>query len=57
MIVQGRYDSVTPPVTAFELHQRWPTSHLEIVADAGHATVESGIQRALVEATNRFADL
>jgi proline iminopeptidase len=57
MIVQGRYDSVTPPVTAFELHQRWPTSHLEIVADAGHATVESGIQRALVEATDRFAEL
>lgn len=56
-IVQGRYDSVTPPVTAFELHQRWPTSHLEIIADAGHATVESGIQRALVAATDRFADL
>ena len=57
IIVQGRYDSVTPPVTAYELHQLWPNSLLEIVPDAGHATVEAGIQRALVAATERFADL
>ena len=57
MIVQGRYDAVTPPVTAFELHEAWPGSQLEIVPDAGHATVEPGIQRALVAATDRFANL
>ena len=57
IIVQGRYDSVTPPVTAYELHHLWPNSLLEIVPDAGHATVEAGIQRALVAATERFADL
>lgn len=55
VIVQGRYDSVTPPVTAYELHKSWPGSRLEIVPDAGHATVESGIQRALVAATDGFA--
>ena len=57
VIVQGRYDSVTPPVTAFELHKSWPGSRLEIVPDAGHATVETGIQRALVAATDGFADI
>jgi proline iminopeptidase len=55
VIVQGRYDVVTPPVTAWELHEAWPVSHLEIVPDAGHATIEPGIQRALVQATSRFA--
>ena len=57
VIAQGRYDSVTPPVTAYELHKSWPTSRLEIVPDAGHATVEPGIQRALVAATDEFADI
>ena len=55
VIVQGRYDVVTPPVTAWELHEAWPASQLEIVPDAGHATVEPGIQRALVQAMDRFA--
>ncbi len=55
VIVQGRYDSVTPPVTAFEVHRSWIRSQLVIVPDAGHATVETGIQRALVAATDRFA--
>jgi proline iminopeptidase len=30
-------------------------ARLEIVPDAGHATAEPGIQRALVQATDRFA--
>ncbi len=55
VIVQGRYDSVTPPVTAYEVHRSWIRSELVIVPDAGHATVETGIQRALVAATDRFA--
>lgn len=57
VIVQGRYDSVTPPVTAYELHKSWSGSRLEIVPDAGHATVEAGVQRALVAATDGFADI
>jgi proline iminopeptidase len=55
IIVQGRYDVVTPATTAFELHQAWPGSQLEIVPDAGHATSEPGIVRKLVEATDAFA--
>lgn len=55
VIVQGRYDIVTPMKTAWELHHRWPGSRLEIVRDAGHAASEPGIIDALVRATNDFA--
>ena len=54
IIVQGRYDVVTPPRTAFDLKQLWPASVLNIVPDAGHATSEPGILAALVEATDRM---
>ncbi len=55
VIVQGRYDAVTPPATAWELHQSWPGSRLCIVPDAGHASSEPGIARELVNATDEFA--
>ena len=55
VIVQGRYDVVTPPTTAHELHRSWPGSRLEIVPDAGHATNEMGTLRKLIEATDGFA--
>jgi proline iminopeptidase len=54
IIVQGRYDVVCPPETAWELHRRWPGSELVIVPDAGHAASEPGIVDALVRATDRF---
>lgn len=46
-IVQGRYDMICPPHTAFALHDNWPTSQMVIVPDAGHALSESGISSAL----------
>jgi proline iminopeptidase len=55
VIVQGRHDVVTPPVSAWELAQAWPEAELTIVADAGHAFNEPGIRHELVNATNRFA--
>jgi proline iminopeptidase len=55
IIVQGRWDAVTPPVTAHELHKVWTTSKLWIIPDAGHATTEPGIRGALVAATDAFA--
>ena len=56
VIVQGRYDVVCPPVSAWELHNAWPQSELKIVADAGHSIVELGIAQALVQATNAYAN-
>ena len=55
IIVQGRYDVVTPPVTAHDLHLSWLGSRLDIVPDAGHATSEPGIMRRMVQATDEFA--
>lgn len=53
-IVQGRYDTVCPPMTAYDLHQAWPNASFRVIPDAGHSAMEPGIRRALVEATERF---
>lgn len=53
-IIQGRYDVVCPPQSAWRLHQAWPQASFEIVEDAGHAAFEPGIASALVAATERF---
>ncbi|NOX96286.1 MAG: prolyl aminopeptidase [Alphaproteobacteria bacterium] len=55
VIVQGRYDAVTPMKTAWDLHRAWPEADLQIIQDAGHAASEPGIIDALVRATNGFA--
>jgi proline iminopeptidase len=54
VIIQGRYDVVTPPETALELARRWPLARLEIVNDAGHTATEPGLTDALVRATATF---
>ncbi len=54
LIVQGRYDVICPPLTAWQLHQAWPGSRLTMVADAGHGAMEDGIAQALVQATEQF---
>lgn len=54
VIVQGRYDVVCPMVSAWELHKAWPEAELNIVPDAGHSAMETGIALQLVKATNRF---
>lgn len=56
VIVQGRYDCVTPPMTAWELHKAWPGCVLHLVPDAGHASSEPGVLRLLVESLSAFAD-
>lgn len=53
-IIQGRYDIVCPPVSAFDLLAQWPGAEMNIVEDAGHAASEPGIVRELVRATNSF---
>jgi proline iminopeptidase len=54
VIVQGRYDVVCPPKSAWELSRAWPESELHIIPDAGHASSEPGIVDALVRATDRL---
>jgi proline iminopeptidase len=54
VIVQGRYDVVCPPVTAFELVRRWPEADFRLVPDAGHSAFEPGIAAELIAATDRL---
>jgi proline iminopeptidase len=53
-IVQGRYDAVCPPVTAWELHEAWPDSTLLMLPQAGHAVTDRGVLDALLDATDEF---
>ncbi len=53
-IVQGRYDVICPPQSAFELAAHWPQARLTLIPDAGHSALEPGIRRALVAAVERF---
>lgn len=55
VIIQGRYDVVTPMETAWLLHKAWPEAQFRIIEAAGHTTTEPGITSALVEATDSFA--
>jgi proline iminopeptidase len=54
VIIQGRYDMVCPPQTAWELSKAMPHAEFIIVHDAGHSAMESGICSALVAATEKF---
>lgn len=56
-IVQGRYDVICPPSTAWELHRLWPEARFLLVPDAGHMTAHAGMVSALVEATDLFKGL
>lgn len=55
VIIQGRYDVVTPPATAHALHKAWPEARFEVIPDAGHAAAEPGTLDALIRATDSFA--
>ena len=54
IVVQGRYDMVCPPVTAFQLCSEWPKLDLKLVPDAGHSAMEPPIRSELIKATNAF---
>jgi proline iminopeptidase len=56
-IVQGRYDMVCPPKTAYELKKQLPHSELIIIDDAGHSASEDGTLSALISATEKFKAL
>ncbi|MFC6886671.1 MULTISPECIES: prolyl aminopeptidase [Actinomadura] len=55
VIINGRYDLLTPPDAAWRLHQAWPGSDLHLVPAAGHSFDEPGILERLVQATDAFA--
>ncbi|PRY23038.1 proline iminopeptidase [Aliiruegeria haliotis] len=51
-IIQGRYDMICPPESAWQLAQRWSRGELRMVGLAGHAISEPGITAELVQTTD-----
>lgn len=55
VLLQGRHDLCTPPVTAWELHQAWPHAQLHIIDDEGHRLTGAAAQfRQATEWTARI---
>ncbi|MHA6688838.1 prolyl aminopeptidase [Devosia sp. A449] len=50
IIVQGQYDLLCPPSTAFALAARWPDAKVHLIPGAGHALSEPGIAAAVIAA-------
>lgn len=57
VIVQGRYDMICPPTSAYALAEHWDKCELKIVRNAGHALSEPGISAELVRTMDRIAAL
>jgi len=55
-IVQGRYDMICPPVSAWRLAEGWGRADLRMVPAAGHALSEPGISAELVRVMNALRD-
>ena len=56
-IVQGRYDMICPPFSAYDLAQKWPKATLTMVPMAGHSSSDQGILENLIKATEEFKKL
>jgi proline iminopeptidase len=54
VLIHGRYDVSSPLDTAWQLSQRWSTSELQVLDDAGHGGGDTFIA-AVVGALNRLA--
>ena len=54
VIVQGRYDMICPPGSAWRLHKAWAKSELKMIGKAGHALSEPGISAELVRVMDRL---
>lgn len=56
-IVQGRYDLVCPFETAWKLSQTLPNAEFKIISAGGHSSNDAATSSALVDFTERFANL
>ncbi|MEQ9692829.1 prolyl aminopeptidase [Shimia sp. SDUM112013] len=55
VVVQGRYDMICPPSSAYELCKHWPRAQLRMVRNAGHALSEPGISAELVRVMDQMS--
>ncbi|WFE65936.1 prolyl aminopeptidase [Micromonospora sp. WMMD714] len=54
VLIHGRLDLGSPPVTAWQLHRAWPGSRLHLVEEAGHFGT-AATRRHLLAALDHFA--
>ncbi len=66
VLIQGRYDTCTPAMTAWDIHKAWPEADFKLVGDAGHAGSEPGngsrysyrpLAHSISNRTSRFGQL
>ena len=54
IIIQGRYDLICPPKSAFLVAQNLSNCDLRIIENSGHASSEEKIQFNLIKAINEI---
>ncbi|CDP50031.1 Proline iminopeptidase [Devosia sp. DBB001] len=54
VIVQGRYDLLCPPTTAFALAEKWGNCDIRVVERAGHSLSDPGVTEQVVAAIGAF---
>ncbi len=54
-IIQGRYDLLCPPASAYALAAAWPECRLTMIESAGHAMTEPGVLEAMAHAVRSLA--
>ena len=54
IIIQGRYDLICPPKSAFLVAKRMSNCELKIVENSGHSTSEPNIKLNLLKATDKI---
>lgn len=55
-IIHGRYDTICPPISAWDLHKALPDSELTLVPDGAHSPLDGGMTKELVAAADSMRD-
>ena len=55
-IVQGRYDMICPPKSAWDISRVWSQCDLRLIRNAGHAMSEPGITSELVKIMDQICE-
>lgn len=56
-IIQGQYDLLCPPRSAYALAARWPDAGIILVSGAGHGQSEPGVEQAMRQALADLTEL
>lgn len=54
--MQGRYDMICPPISAYRLAQDWEKADLRMIGASGHALSEPAITAELVQIMDGLRD-